>query len=352
VADLQRRLATAESQARSALTAAALPPAPAVSHVAKPPPPYEDDEDEDGGLNPDLPDPAETPPTVVPQVRSLVVSGDAVVGSRLTAEVDFIGCDASTSQFSWHRGGSESMLVHTGSRSYTPSAEDLGMDIFVRVAPITANGAAGQAQQASPSSPIALPADVQQMVSGWVDISGQKRFECVESHSEKERHVLFGRDKLKIRDKTQKTLAKSEGYAGVTIRFDPSPLGFTLSVPIPKKGAATFVLQCKREGERDLIALALRAFADPSGIERMPVAPTSHNSALSLAAAGQITGARPEGEDDMASSFTSEQQSLADVEEQRPPIGSAQSAAASSKPAVSKSSLKSKLSFSRNKAKK
>ena len=70
---------------------------------------------------------------------------------------------------------------------------------------------------------------------------------------------------------------------------------------------------------RDLIALVLEAFKSPSSLDSLPVVPTSsESSSLHLSAIGREalnTTATPGGGNSPASSITSEQQSLADVEE-------------------------------------
>jgi len=63
-----------------------------------------------------------------PQVRSLVVSGEASVGALLTAQIDLIDADASMSTFAWYRGDS---LVST-KESYGVTSDDLGVTLDVR----------------------------------------------------------------------------------------------------------------------------------------------------------------------------------------------------------------------------
>ena len=232
------------------------------------------------------------------------------------------------------------------SNKYTPNVDDLAGDIIVRVTPRASSGQVGETKGASPSSPIALPGNVHSMLRDWIDI-GQKSFvNCFEG--EKERQLLFTRDKLKVRDKAGKTLAKSEGYANVAVRLDPrQAYSFVIDIGTKKRGTSdSFRLTCRREGERDLIKLALQAFANPSTLESMPVAPTSASSSLHLAAVGGLTNPKAEGVSP-ASSQTSEQQSLADVDERASAIGSA--SAALPKPSGSNKLATSgrKLSFTR-----
>ena len=124
--------------------------------------------------------------------------------------------------------------------------------------------------------------------------AGFKRIDfCLEG--EKERHLLFDKTKLKFRDRTGSTIAKSANYAGVTITLDQhNPLSFTLGIVAGKK-SSQFALTTKREGERDLVVLALKAFSKPSSLDTMPVAPSAGSSALHLAAVGSISALKADG---------------------------------------------------------
>jgi hypothetical protein len=155
----------------------------------------------------------------------------AVGGARLTAQVDFIGCDSSKCQYSWYRGGA---LVLEGQPFYVPTFDDIGHDLEVRVTPVgkfpDGQARVGEAKSGSSSSPIALPDDVQKMVVGWVEI-GQRRFEGLlelDKGSEKDRQLLFEKQKVKLRDGKGTTLSKPDDYKGVSIKFDKDPRTFTL----------------------------------------------------------------------------------------------------------------------------
>jgi hypothetical protein len=97
--------------------------------------------------------------------------------------------------------------------------------------------------------------------------------------------------------------------------LDPAnTLGFTLTVPHGKKAPLSWHLTAPN-GVRDLIYLAAQVFGDPSALDRLTVAPSS-SATLHLSAMGSITPAKPEGGGaSPASSMTSEQQSLAEVDE-------------------------------------
>lgn len=304
---------------------------------------YSDEEPE-----PELPPPSSGAAAAAePSVRSLVVAGDAVVGARLTAQVDFIGCDSSKCQYSWYRGGA---LVHEGQPFYVPTFDDIGHDLEVRVTPVgkfpDGQARVGEAKSGSSSSPIALPDDVQKMVVGWVEI-GQRRFEGLlelDKGSEKDRQLLFEKQKVKLRDGKGTTLSKPDDYKGVSIKFDKDPRTFTLIISLRKGSPTSHMLKCKDSGMRDLIAMTLKAFTNLSQFQSMPISTPSGspNSALHLAAAGQITGAKPEGGGGSpASSMTSEQQSLADVDD---PHGPPPPAGAPPLPKAGKT-VTSKLSF-------
>jgi len=69
-------------------------------------------------------------------------------------------------------------------------------------------------------------------------------------------------------------------------------------------------------GVRDLIALTLHAFAEPAALDKIPVAPTSSDNQLHLSAVGSsLSTPKADGGASPASSMTSEQVSLADVDE-------------------------------------
>ena len=130
----------------------------------------------------------------------------------------------------------------------------------------------------------------------------------------------------------------------MSIKFDKDPRTFTLIISLKKGSPTSHMLKCKDSGVRDLIAMTLKAFTNLSQFQSMPISTPSGspNSALHLAAAGQITGAKPEGGGGSpASSMTSEQQSLADVDD---PHGPPPPAGAPPLPKAGKT-VTSKLSF-------
>ena len=251
---------------------------------------------------------------MAPQVRSLVVAGDAVVGSTLTAQASFLDADESMCQYAWYRGSSSQPLA-TGRQTYTVSADDLAHELVVRVTPVASSGAVGDPLRASPSHPIALPLWLRDRLREWLGL-GQKGFtNCAEG--DKERHVLFRGKGLKVQDKGGKTLAKSDGYNGVAVRLDvDNSNGFTLTIVGKRAAIFTFHLTAPA-GVRDLVLLVLRAFTDSSALDQFPVVPTNAaSSSLHLSAIGSImTPKEGGGGPSPASSITSEQQSLADVEE-------------------------------------
>jgi len=225
----------------------------------------------------------------------------------------------------------------------------------VRVTPANASGAVGEPLRATTSHPIALPENVVSSLHDWVDL-GQKSFVNV-TEGDKERQILFTHEKLKLRDKGGKhTIAKSDGYAGVQVKLDfvHSALAFTLIIPSKRSTSPpqSFALSAPA-GVRDLIALTLLVFTDVAQLERLPKAPTT-SSSLHLSAVGShLISSKPEGGGaSPASSMTSEQQSIADVEDARAPPSEG-GASASGKARVSASGLAKiaatgrKLSFTR-----
>lgn len=171
---------------------------------------------------------------------------------------------------------------------------------------------------------------------------------CVEG--DKERQLLFRTGKgLKVQDTKGKTLAKSDGYAGVSIKLDAgSAAGFTLALGGKKQ--TTFQLTAPA-GVRDLCALVLQAFANKDVLDSLPVVPTATSgSALHLSAVGGLTTPKEQGGGaSPASSMTSEQQSLADVDEGALGKGAPSSSAADARKSSSKLGIAGrKLSFTRN----
>jgi len=242
-----------------------------------------------------------------------MVSGDAVVGATLIAEASMLDAEEGLSRFEWFRASSPSEIL-SRMQTYVVTSDDLSHDLNVRVTPVTASGAVGEPLRASPSHPIAVPANVHSKLREWHGI-GQKSFTgCFEG--DKERQVLFEHGKLKLKDKSGKTIAKSDSYAAVTLKLDfvQSPHAFTLSLGT-KKGNASYHLTAP-PGVRDLIALTLVVFADARRLDAMPVAPASATNSLHLSAVGSISTPKVEGGGNSpASSQTSEQQSIADVDD-------------------------------------
>ena len=290
-----------------------------------------------------------------PQVRSLVVSGDAVVGATLSAQADFVEAEAALSSFEWLRGNTRLSDKPT----YIVTAEDLSHELAVRVTPVGSSGARGEPRRASPSHPIALPTWLRDRLQEWLG-TGQKIFtNCHEG--DQERHVLFRAGKkegLKIQDKKGKTLHRGDGYAGVSLKLDgDNTLGFTIQIhgkrpvvahltapqgvcdlpvspmispdlPPLVPPASPYLPWCHVACPphhtslgatwqvRDLLALVLEAFKDPGSLDRVHVVPTSSNaSSLHLSAVGSLSTPRGNGGESPASSITSEQPALADVED-------------------------------------
>ena len=106
----------------------------------------------------------------------------------------------------------------------------------------------------------------------------------------------------------------------------------------PFSGGGVFELIAPSSAHRDLIHLALIAFRSPAGLRAIPIAPATSMSALHLAAVGGLSHPRVDGGASPASSMTSEQPSLPDVERAHqgvvvaPPGSAARPAAAAEPP--------------------
>ena len=275
----------------------------------------------------------------LPQVRSLVIAGEPIIGVTLTAQAAFLEADETASRYEWFRG--ESTLLGR-EKKYGVTSDDLGHELTVRVTPVSTSGAVGDPLRATASAPVAIPGNVHGLLREWHDL-GQKGFtNC--SEGGQDRQVLFAHKKIKLQDKSGKTINKSDGFANVAVRFHAgNQTGFTLTIG-SRRGMASYELNAP-PGVRDLISLVLQVFADPTSLERMPVAPTSGatgTSSLHLSAVGSLNQ-HVQGGTSPSSSITSEQPSLADVEE-----GSSKTAGAGAsklKGAISMATAGKRLSF-------
>mmetsp|Transcript_27261 Transcript_27261/g.67643 ORF Transcript_27261/g.67643 Transcript_27261/m.67643 type:complete len:273 (+) Transcript_27261:110-928(+) len=242
-----------------------------------------------------------------PSVRSLVVGGNPVMGETLSAEASFIGADFTSSTFAWYRG--QEKLPATGP-SYMTTADDVGHEIFVVVTPVGPDRRQGKPERAHSSSPVAVAADIHMHVGQWLHL-GQRRFDgCMEG--DKERLLQLDSSKLKVRDKSGKTLVK-DVHSVVRMELAADPLGFLLFMP-SKKGGGPLTLRAPNSMLRNLIALTVSAFRDPHSLDSWPIAPTSTPSVvLDLATLTTQGGTGNPGSP--ASSCTSEQPSMADVQD-------------------------------------
>lgn len=243
------------------------------------------------------------------------------MGETLSAEASFSGgADFQRSLFEWYRvpkqqtGSShqeaEQRLTASGP-SYQTTADDVNCEIVVRVTPVAPTGQQGTMQQAASSAPIGVASDIHSTIHEWVDI-GQRRFDgCIEG--DKERQLLMTTDKLKVRDKSGKTLVK-DSYTTLRMELMDDPLSFVLQFPGNKRGSIT--LRAPTSMVRNLISLAIIAFRDPQALKQMLLAPSTtpnlHHSLATLASHGLGHTGDP---DSPASSFTSEQPSIADVQD-------------------------------------
>lgn len=236
---------------------------------------------------------------VSPQaVRSLVVSGATVVGSSLTAEAQFSGAPSGSCSYTWYRG--DVQLPATGP-SYTPTAEDVGQEISVRV---SLEGA-GRPVGATASGPIAISQDMHRSLRRSLDSGKFTLDSCLEN--DKERSLLFTQGKLKLKDKAGKTLVK-DPFAAVRIELGADPLSFSLLMA-SKKGGGAIHLRAAQRLHRDLIYLAIQVFRDPNALSTLPIAPAATSLALAPLDLGLAPSER--GPPSPASSMTSEQPSIA-----------------------------------------
>lgn len=239
------------------------------------------------------------------------------MGGTLIAQAALGGAaDAAATQFAWFRGGVH--VRHATGPQYTVGAEDVGKEVAVRVTAVGADGSAG-GQKAAQSARATLGAEVHRKLAEWVQ-AGEKRFGDGIFEGDKERVLLFARDKLKLQDRSKKTLCK-DAYGAVRVELPSgeSDDGHTLYLAMAslnKKGG-NVALRTTQRGVRDLIYLTLQVYADPSSHAALPVAhasgaPGTPGAGLQL----QIppgSSAEPSGPPSPTSSACSEQPSVSDV---------------------------------------
>jgi len=267
--------------------------------------------------------PLPSPTSGEADVRELSLVGEATMGGTLIAQPALGGAaDAAATRFEWFRGGVP--VPHAAGPQYTLGAEDVGKEVAVRVTAVGADGSVG-GQKSAQSARATLSAEVHRKLAEWVQ-SGEKRFGegIAEEGSDKERVLLFARDKLKLQDKAKKTLCK-DAYGAVELKLpagesdDGRSLHLAMASLHKKGGGVT--LRVAQRGIRDLIYLTLQVYADPASYAALPVAHAAAAPPGTPGAAGGLqqlqiapgSSAGPSGPPSPTSSACSEQPSVSDV---------------------------------------
>ena len=213
---LRDRLNAAEAQ--SAAAVAGLPPAaaaPAASAGGGATYGSNLDDDDAGGDELDVrAAPAAPDSGGGPAVTALSLGGDATLGGTLLAMPTLDGADLADCVFAWFRGAT--LLPYADASALPLSVEDVGQVMAVEVTPISADGSEGAAVRAE-STPISLSADVHRALRSYIDRGECPFAGCIDG--ERERTLLFTRDKLKVRD--GKSTAFKDNYQATQLALSP-----------------------------------------------------------------------------------------------------------------------------------
>lgn len=167
-------------------------------------------------------------------------------------------------------------MPHVTGDSYPLGAEDVGMEVTVRV---TVQGPAGQvASRDATSSTVGVPEVVKTHLTEWSVRQGERAFAVLmPSIGDKEGHVFFNAEKLKVQDKSRKKTLHKDAFKDVTMEMGTDDEGrlFTLHMKaLVKQKPRGEQFRAKDRVERDLIYLTLQAFSNnPQWLGRLPTAP-------------------------------------------------------------------------------
>ena len=196
-----------------------------------------------------------------PDLDDLILQGGPIMSHMLTAAANMR--DARTVlQYVWFRGASRR---HQEGPHYLLTADDVGHEISVRVTPVSADGELiGGARRAS-SETVRVAPEVPHKLAEWVG-RGERKFEGLVDAEGRERMLLITLDKVKLRDRSNKTVAK-EKTGALFIEAGPDEISFALH--LQAEHIAPIVLRSRNSFQRDLISLTHRAFVQPSSIHSL-----------------------------------------------------------------------------------
>ena len=203
-----------------------------------------------------------------PAVTALSLGGDATLGGTLLAMPTLDGADLADCVFAWFRGAT--LLPYADASALPLSVEDVGQVMAVEVTPISADGSEGAAVRAE-STPISLSADVHRALRSYIDRGECPFAGCIDG--ERERTLLFTRDKLKVRD--GKSTAFKDNYQATQLALSPADAAaFELAMPsAAKKAGGLLRLRVESAARRDMLYLTYRSFATNGGfLARVPAA--------------------------------------------------------------------------------
>lgn len=194
------------------------------------------------------------------------------MGGDLVAKTSLAGPINGPPHFRWSRGGKP--MPHITGDSYPLGAEDVGVEVAVRV---TVQGHDGrEASRDATSCLVGVAEVVKTHLTDW-SVRGERAFPVViASLGDKEGHLFFNAEKLKVQDKSRKKTLHKDVYGAVTMEMGADDEGrlFTLHMKaLVKQKPKGEQFRAKDRFERDLIFLTLQAFSNPNFLSRLPTAP-------------------------------------------------------------------------------
>lgn len=196
-----------------------------------------------------------------PELDDLTLQGGPTMSHMLTATANVR--DAGTVlQYVWFRGASRR---HQEGPHYLLTADDVGHEISVRVTPVSADGELIGAARRASSETVRVAPEVPHKLAEWVG-RGERKFEGLVDAEGRERMLLITLDKVKVRDRSNKTVAK-EKTGALFIEAGPDEVSFALH--LQAEHIAPIVLRSRNSFQRDLISLTHRAFVQPSSIHSL-----------------------------------------------------------------------------------
>ena len=123
------------------------------------------------------------------------------MGADLLAKFSVAGTDGRPPHFSWFRGGKP--VPHVTGDTYSLGAEDVGMEVAVRVTVSAPTGR--EASREATSAIVGVGEVIKAHLTEWTVRLGERTFPvAIPSLGDKEGHVFFNAEKLKVRGSSRK----------------------------------------------------------------------------------------------------------------------------------------------------